>query len=136
MISGIVDTTLKQTIRILLVDDQPSVRQGLRMWLGLEPGFKVVGEASDGSAALEFAQRLQPDVVVMDVEMPKMDGITAAWKLHELYPRIAIIMLSMYGGPSISARAKRAGAAALVEKRQEEQDLLAAIRNAVYPGGA
>lgn len=129
MMIGSTDTTAKQTLRVLLVDDQPSVRQGLRMWLELEPGLTIVGEAGDGLAALELAQKLQPHVVVMDIEMPDMDGITTAQKLHGLYPWIAVVILSMYGGLSIRAKAKAAGAAYLVEKSRGEHELLAAIHN-------
>ncbi len=122
-------TNLRE-IKVLLVDDQPNVRRGLRMRLALEPDITVVGEAGDGVAALELARKLHPNVVVMDLEMPTMDGITATQKLRDLDPDIAIVILSMYGDASTTARARAAGAAAIVEKRQSEQELLTAIRSA------
>ena len=73
-------------ITVLLVDDQPTVRHGLRMRLELEPDIIVVGEAGDGAAALDMTTALHPDVVVMDVEMPEMDGITACAALRRLAP--------------------------------------------------
>ena len=76
-----------RTIRLLVVDDRPTVRTGLRIWLALEPDLEVVGEASDGSEAISLTQALRPDVVLMDVEMPGMDGISATAALRSLPPR-------------------------------------------------
>jgi two-component system, NarL family, response regulator LiaR len=76
-----------RTIRLLVVDDRPTVRTGLRIWLALEPDLEVVGEASDGSEAISLTQALRPDVVLMDVEMPGMDGISATAALRSLAPR-------------------------------------------------
>ena len=133
MKARITQTSSEHKIKVLLVDDQPNVRQGLRMRLALEPDISVIGEASDGVAALELAEKLRPDVIVMDIEMPRMDGITATQKLRALYPGMVVVILSMYGDAGTSARAKAAGVTALVEKRQGEQELLAAIRKAAKP---
>lgn len=117
-------------IKVLLVDDQPSVRQGLKMRLALEPDLTVAGEASNGVEALELTQSLSPDVVVMDVEMPEMDGITATERLHEVAPQVAVVMLSLHGDAATRARARAASAAAFVEKQGAVDILLAEIRRA------
>ena len=118
-------------IKVLLVDDQPSVRQGLKMRLALEPDLAVMGEADNGAEALELAQTLSPDVVVMDVEMPEMDGITAAGRLHEVATHDDVVMLSIHGDAATRARARAAGAAAFVEKQGAVETLLDEIRRAV-----
>src|SRR5512137_2901023 len=85
-----------EMIRLLIVDDQPAVRRGLQMRLAVEPDLSVVGEAADGEAALALAQEVCPDVVLMDVEMPHMDGIAAANALRRICPDISVIMLSIH----------------------------------------
>ncbi|MDF1512376.1 MAG: response regulator transcription factor, partial [Anaerolineae bacterium] len=80
-------------IKLLLVDDQMTVREGLKMRFALEPDLIVVGEAGNGVEAVRLAQTLAPDVVVMDVEMPQMDGVTATQRLHETIPEVAVVML-------------------------------------------
>jgi DNA-binding NarL/FixJ family response regulator len=117
-------------INILLVDDQPSVREGLRMRLTLEPDLAVVGEAQDGGEAVAFARRQAPDVVVMDVEMPGMDGITATRHLRELAPRAGVVMLSIHADAETQAAARAVGAVAFVEKHGPVERLLAAVRTA------
>ena len=117
-------------IRILLVDDQPAVRDGLRMRLELEPDLIIVGEARDGLEAVAMAQALIPDVVVMDVEMPGMDGIGAARQLRARTPSPAIVMLSIHSDVTTQASAREAGAVAFVEKRAAVDILLAEIRSA------
>jgi DNA-binding NarL/FixJ family response regulator len=118
-------------IRVLLVDDQAAVRYGLRMRLGLEAELSVVGEAGNGAEALELAQELTPDVVVMDVEMTEMDGITATERLLARLPQVKVIVLSIYGDPETRARARAAGAMAFVEKRGAVEGLLEEIRHVV-----
>ena len=115
-------------IRLLIVDDQPAVRQGLHMRLAAEPDFCVVGEALDGEAALSLAQSLSPDVVLMDVEMPRMDGLAAAGALHVICPHASIVMLSIHDDAITRARAEDAGAAAFVTKSVPADMLLATIR--------
>jgi DNA-binding NarL/FixJ family response regulator len=117
-------------IRLLLVDDQPAVRRGLGLRLVLEPDMLVVGEASTGREALTLAQKLSPDVVLMDVEMPDMDGIETTAVLRATAPQSAVVMLSIHADTLTRARAQAAGAVAFVEKRGIIQDLLAAIRQA------
>lgn len=115
-------------IRLVLVDDQAVVRQGLRMRLLLESDITVVGEASNGKEALALVQQLRPDVVLMDVEMPEMDGITTTSTLHTLVPQSAIVMLSIYVDNVTRTRARQAGAVAFVEKHSPTEELLNTIR--------
>ena len=117
-------------IRLVLVDDQPLVRQGLRRRLALEPDMAVVGEASNGREATTLVEQLTPNVVVMDVEMPEMDGISATAMMRRITPQSAIVLLSIYDDLSTRARAKLAGAAAFVRKTGEIEVLIATIRHA------
>ena len=117
-------------IRLLLVDNQSVVRRGLRMRLLLEPDIQIVGEAGTGREALSLAQALSPDVVLMDVEMPDMDGISTTTTLRATVSQSAVVMLSIHDDPPTQARARAAGAVAFVEKRGRTEDLLAAIRQA------
>jgi DNA-binding NarL/FixJ family response regulator len=123
-------------IRLLLVDDQPGTRRGLRMRLELEPDVTVVGEAADGAAALRLAGELNPDVVVMDVAMPIMDGITATKALRRspLSGSCAVVILSLYDDAVTQARAREAGAVAFVGKHRMDEPLLTAIREAAGSG--
>lgn len=120
-----------EKIKILLVDDKPALVRGLAMRLSLEEDLLVVGSANDGSRALEMAANLHPDVVVMDVRMPGMDGITAAGRLHELAPQIVVILLSLYDDPRLIALAREAGVSAYVEKRGGAARLIDAIRSEI-----
>jgi DNA-binding NarL/FixJ family response regulator len=117
-------------IRLVLVDDQPGIRQGLRMWLSLEPDMTVVGEASNGREAMNLVQQLAPDVVLMDVEMPEMDGIEAAAAMRVSTPQSAVVMLSIHDDVSTRARAYATGAAAFVTKSGAIEELVTTIRQA------
>jgi DNA-binding NarL/FixJ family response regulator len=125
-------------IQVLLVDDEPNVLRGLKMRLGLEEDIRVVGEASDGSTAVDLARRLAPDVVLMDVSMPVMDGIMATRELAEKVPGTAVVILSMHDDSGTVGRAREAGAVAFVAKQRLDDSLLAAIRGAAKgtEGGA
>lgn len=116
-------------IRLLLVDDQKNVRRGLRMRLDLEPDVEVVGEAENGEMAIDQVNSLNPDVVLMDVEMPTMDGISATRELQNTQAPCSVVMLSLYDDTVTRERARRAGAKAFVAKHQLEQTLMAAIRS-------
>jgi DNA-binding NarL/FixJ family response regulator len=118
------------TISILLVDDEPTIRRGLRMRLELEPDLTVVGEAGNGVAALDSARALAPAVVLMDVEMPLMDGIETTKVLREQLPGTAVVVLSMHDDAGTQSRAREAGAAAFVAKHSIDRALLDAIRGA------
>jgi DNA-binding NarL/FixJ family response regulator len=118
-------------IRLLLVDNQSAVRRGLKMRLLLEPDIQVIGEATTGKEALTLAQSLSPDVVLMDIEMPDMDGIETTTALRATASQSAIVILSIHDDLSTQARARAAGAVAFVEKRGRADNLLAAIRQAI-----
>ena len=122
-------------IRLLVVDDQPAVRRGLRVRFHLEPDMQVVGEASSGREALTLAQTLAPDVVLMDIEMPGMDGIEATAALRTIVPQSAVVILSIHSERQTRIRAQAAGAVAFVEKRGTTDTLLAAIRQAAGQTG-
>jgi DNA-binding NarL/FixJ family response regulator len=122
-------------IRVLLVDDQPVVRRGLRVLFRLEPDLQVVGEASTGTEALALAQTLTPDVVLMDIEMPEMDGIEATAALRRVVPQSAVVILSIHDDAQTRGRAQAAGAVAFVEKRGATDALLSAMRLAAGQTG-
>jgi DNA-binding NarL/FixJ family response regulator len=117
-------------IRVLLVDDQPAIRQGLRLRLTTEPDMAVVGEAADGAEALELAIVHGPDVVVLDIWMPGMDGFETARQLRQLRAgtRVAIVMLSLHDDAASRARALTAGADVFVAKHEADAQLVDAIR--------
>jgi DNA-binding NarL/FixJ family response regulator len=114
-------TKTQKDVGILLVDDYPGVRQGLRLLLQLEPGSAVIGEASCGAEALALAEDLKSDVVIMDMEMPGMDGIEATALLVAMLPQIAVIIPTMHGTSDKCSRAMAAGARAFVEKDRPEE---------------
>jgi DNA-binding NarL/FixJ family response regulator len=117
-------------IRVFLVDDQPAIRAGLRMRLALEPDVIVVGEAADGREALAKAAELSPDVVVMDVGLPCLDGIAATSALVAGAPRTSVVILTLRDDAATREQARAAGAAAFVAKHDADGALLAAIRRA------
>lgn len=123
-------------IRLFLVDDEHSVRQGLRMRLGMEPDFVVVGEAADGRRAVADVASIRPDVVLMDIQMPIIDGIEATAALRDTVPGCAVVMLSMQDDADTRARARAAGAVGFVSKHQIESALAAAIRTAAHSANA
>lgn len=115
-------------IRILIVDDRASVREGLRMALSLEADMLVVGEAENGEEAIGAIPRLSPDVVILDVEMPIMDGLTAAKKIHTQYSHIAIILLSIHEYSIEFSPPKISGLITFVEKQGDPKVLIERIR--------
>jgi DNA-binding NarL/FixJ family response regulator len=119
-------------IKLLLVDDEPAVRKGLRMRLAAEPDLEIVGEAADGQAALALAEKLNPDVVLMDIAMTPTNGITTTQALHMMLPHVAVIILSIHDDALTQERAEKAGAVAFVPKRVPTDMLLATIRQAVH----
>jgi len=125
-------------IRVLLVDDEPKVLRGLRMFLGLEADIWVVGEAAHGATAVDLAGLLSPDVVLMDVNLPVVDGIAATRELAARVPQAAVVILSLHDDQGTIDRALAAGAVAFVGKQQMDSDLLGAIRMAAETtkGGA
>jgi len=119
---------------VLVVDDHPVVRQGLRTFLSTRPGLEVVGEASDGNEAVAEAARLDPDVVLLDLVMPRGDGLDAIRRLRAAGDRPRVIVLTSFAGDDRVVEAVRAGAASYLLKDVPPADLEAAIR-LVHQGG-
>ena len=117
-------------IRVLLVDDHSVVRQGLRMFLSLDPALEVVGEASNGAEGIEQARRLKPDVVLMDLVMPVMDGITAIQNLRKELPEIEVVALTSILEDEKVIGAIRAGAIGYLLKDTQADELCRAIKAA------
>jgi two-component system response regulator NreC len=115
-------------IRILLADDHALVRHGFRMILAAQPDMEVAGEAGNGREAVELAQKLKPDVVVMDVTMPELNGIEATRRLIELSPRTRVLALSMHKDAVYVREILRAGARGYLLKDSVDADLIAAVR--------
>jgi DNA-binding NarL/FixJ family response regulator len=122
-------------IRILLADDHNVMRRGLRLLLEGQPGFSVVGEAADGRSAVEQAASSRPDVVVMDIAMPHLNGTEATERIMTELPSTAVVILSMHSDEGYVLRALKAGARGYLLKDSAEGDLIEAIR-AVSDGKA
>jgi CheY-like chemotaxis protein len=120
-------TRSKSRIRVLLVDDHKILREGLSALLKNQPDLEVVGEASDGYAALSLIRALQPDVILMDINMPGLNGIEATRIINADYPNVRVIGLSMHGANSASAM-RDAGAVDFIHKGARADEVLAAIR--------
>ncbi|MEH2324860.1 MAG: response regulator transcription factor [Nostoc sp.] len=120
-------------IRLLLVDDQLIIRQGLRSLLDAKPDLEVIGEAENGQQAIIQTERLQPDVVLMDVRMPVMDGIAATRLIHQQFNQIKVIVLTTFDDDEYVSQAMQVGARGYLLKDTHSDDLAAAIR-AVYKG--
>jgi len=115
-------------IRILVADDQSLFREGLRTLLTVQPGFDVVGEAANGEEALRLAVTLHPDVVLMDVRMPILDGVAATWRLHGMLPACRVIVLTTFDDDEYVFEALRAGAIGYLLKDAPSEKLFEAIR--------
>jgi two-component system response regulator NreC len=124
-----------KTIRILLADDHTVMRSGLRVLLERQTGLQVVGEASDGREAVELARKLSPDVAVMDIAMPQLNGLDATRQITSRDPNTAVVILSMHSDEGYVVRALKAGARGYLMKDSAEADLITAIR-AVCDGKA
>jgi two-component system response regulator NreC len=116
-----------KSIRVLLADDHKLIRAGLRLVVDQQPDLSVVGEADDGRQAVELAKSLKPNVVVMDIGMPNLNGIEAARQIGEMDPGAAVVMLSMHSDESYVLRALSAGARAYLLKDSATTDLVQAI---------
>jgi two-component system, NarL family, response regulator YdfI len=118
-------------IKILIADDHLIIRQGLRLILETETDFELVGEASDGAEALKLCKKLKPDVVLMDLRMPNMDGLTAIEKLHVEQPEIAVVILTTFNEDELMFRGLQAGAHGYLLKDTDRSTLFDTIRAAV-----
>jgi two-component system response regulator NreC len=124
-----------EKLRVLLVDDHTVVRHGLRRILASDEQIEIVGEAGDGRAAVEVAQRVQPDVVVMDVALPELNGIEATRQLAKRAPNVRVLMLTMHADDVYVRQALKAGARGYLLKDSEDLDLIKAVK-AVGAGGS
>ncbi|MGN9778835.1 response regulator [Micromonospora sp. H33] len=120
--------SVRRPVRILIVDDQPLLRTGFRMVLGAEEDFDVVAEAGDGVEAVELSRRLLPDVVLMDVRMPRLDGVSATRAIVESRLPVRVLMLTTFDLDEYVVGALRAGARGFLAKDVPAEDLVAAIR--------
>lgn len=118
-------------VQVLVVDDHPLLRQGLRSLISSYGGFEVVGEAEDGKQASDLAHQLRPDVILMDVNMPRMNGIEATRRIKAALPHIIIIGLSVVPSSTIAQDMKAAGASAYLTKDTGPDDLYKAIHSAL-----
>jgi NarL family two-component system response regulator YdfI len=121
---------MSDIIRLLIADDHLIVRQGLRLILETEDGFELVGEASDGAEAVKLAGELHPDVILMDLRMPGMDGLTAIEQLAEKQPGIAIVILTTFNEDDLMVRGLRVGAKGFLLKDTDRETLFDSIRAA------
>lgn len=117
-------------IRVLIVDDHAVVRTGLKVFLDLQPDMEVVGEAADGSEGVAMARRLEPDVVLMDLLMPNMDGVTAIGRIKGEHPEIEIVTMTSFIEEEQVTSALEAGASGYVLKDAEAEEVAAAVRAA------
>ena len=117
--------TVEQPIRVLVADDRLSSRNGLKALLVTQPGIEIVGEAADGQEAIQFVEQCQPDVVLMDIRMPVINGLEATRIIKSRWPEIKVIVLTMYA--TYKAEALAAGADAFLVKGCAGEDLLAAV---------
>lgn len=121
---------MSDKIRVLVADDQQLVREGLRALLDLVPDIGVVGEASNGAEAVERTRQLEPDVVLMDVQMPKLDGVAATRQIHMTCPKVKVIILTTFDDDEYVFEGLRAGAAGYLLKDVPSEQLAQAIRAA------
>jgi two-component system response regulator NreC len=115
-------------VRVLLVEDHTIVREGLKAMLALESDLQVVGEAPDGNAGVKLAKELSPDVVVMDLNLPGLNGVDATQQITQACPSSRVLVLSMYGGPEHVRPAVRAGASGYLVKGTGVSELVSGIR--------
>lgn len=119
---------MARLVTVLLADDHVLLRQALRTLLEFQPDIRVVAEASDGASAIEMTRQHRPDVVLLDISMPNMDGITATQRLREEFPDLGIVMLTMFGEDVQIIRAIRAGANGYLLKSSDSTKVIEAIR--------
>ncbi len=121
---------MSESIRVLIADDHAIVREGLRLILETAPGIEVAGEAADGAAAVRMACEMNPDVVLMDLRMPGMDGLAAIQELQRELPAAAVVILTTYNEDDLMLRGLRAGAKGFLLKDTSREALLNAIQAA------
>lgn len=119
---------MSDRIRVLIVDDHTIVRSGLRLLLEAEPGIDVVGEALDGREALELSEKYHPDLILMDIAMPGMDGLEATRQIKARWPNIQVLVLTMHRSDEYFFEMLKAGASGYILKGAETSDLINAVR--------
>jgi DNA-binding NarL/FixJ family response regulator len=119
------------SLRVVLADDHPVVRRGLRALIDTIDGLEIVGEAADGEAAVREVQLTQPDVVLMDVRMPGLDGVEATRRIRATTPETTVLMLTMYDDDATVLTAMQAGARGYLLKGAEQEEIVGAIRAVV-----
>src|SRR5215204_770185 len=119
---------MSRKIRILLADDHAVVRQGFKLIINQEPDMEVVGDASDGADAVKLTQQLRPDIVIMDIAMPKLNGVEATRRIVENHPDSRVMILSMHKDAVYVRETLRSGAKGYLLKDSIDNDLLRAIR--------
>jgi DNA-binding NarL/FixJ family response regulator len=124
---GEADTTLVP-IKVLIADDHSLVRQGLRRYLDMADDIEVVGEAANGEEAISLVEKAKPDIVLLDIRMPEMDGLEAARKIRERFPSVGAIMLTAYDDRQFVVEAVRAGARGYVLKARDAEHLIQTVR--------
>ena len=120
--------------KVLLVEDHIVVRQGLKALLSDEADIQIVGEADNGREALSLMATLQPDVVLMDISMPGLNGIEATWQIRQRHPDIKVVILSMHASEEYVFQVLRAGASGYVLKQSDSSEVLTAIRSTLSGG--
>ena len=114
-------------LRILVADDHELVRRGIVSLLEAEPGWKVVGEVGDGQKLLEKAEELKPDIVILDIVMPRLNGLEAARRMRKILPQAKLLVLSMYDSEEMARALVEAGASGYVTKADAGRDVVAAV---------
>ncbi len=123
-----------EAIRVLIADDQAIARSGLRALLASLPQLEVVGEASDGAGAVELALKLEPDVILMDLRMPVIKGIEATWRIHRAFPRLGVLVVTVFEDDASIFPAIRAGARGYLLKNAEQEELSRAVETVARGG--
>ncbi len=121
------------TVRVLVVDDHPAFRRALTSALNMVEGFEVAGEAGGGVAACEGADRLEPDVILMDLSMPDLSGIDAMKVIHQTKPDLPVVILTAHADPGVEREAREAGASGFLAKGIGLDDLVIVLHEAAEP---
>jgi DNA-binding NarL/FixJ family response regulator len=114
-------------VRILVADDHDIFRRGLKDLLTTHPGWEIVGEAKTGREAVAFAEQLQPDIVIMDISMPDLNGLDASHRIHKAFPKIGILILTLHFSDELLTKIIEAGARAYIVKSDAVRDVISAV---------